>query len=169
MMKTVESHTGTIIVRVLEVFLTKVAILIGVAILMREAFLIKATILIMGAMDIPIGEDTLTREAIQMGKGFLVQEKIPIEGNIRTIKDTLVEITPTSYLMAMLRNQTIAFVMKLRNNKAFPERDIARVKFQQVAPSQNFLTNNLVIMNHPMLCCPFCLPQFIVSLRQVSI
>ena len=169
MMTTVESHTGTIIVKVPEVFLTKEAILIGKDILMREAFLIKATILIMGAMDIPIGEDTLTREAIQMGKGFLVQEKIPIVEIIRTIKDTLVEITPTSYLMAMLRNQTIAFVMKLRNNKAFPERDIARVKFQQVIPSQNFLTNNLVFMNPPMLCCPFCLPQFTVSLRQVSI
>ena len=104
-----------------------------------------------------------------MGKGFLIQEKIPIEENIQTIKDILVEITLTSHLMAMLRNQTIAFVMKLRNNKAFPERDIARVKFQQVTPSRNFLTDNLVLMNPPMLCCPFCLPQFTVSLRQVSI
>ena len=46
MMKTVESHTGTIIVRVPEVFLTKEVILIGEDILKREAFLIKATIFI---------------------------------------------------------------------------------------------------------------------------
>ena len=54
MMKTMDSHTGTIIERVPGVFLIKEAILIGEAFLMSEAFLIKATILIMGAMDIPI-------------------------------------------------------------------------------------------------------------------
>ena len=96
-----------------------------------------------------------------MGQGFLTQEDIP------TIEGLLLEITPTSHLMAMLRIQTTAFVMKLRNNEAFPERDIARVEFQRVTPSQKFLANNLVL-NPYMLGCLSCPPRCIASPLQAS-
>ena len=80
-----------------------------------------------------------------MGEGFLVQEGIPIEKDIPTKEGMLEKITlTTSHLMAMLRNQTRAFVMKLRDSGTFPERDILRVEFQQVTLSQKFLANNPV-------------------------
>jgi len=99
-----------------------------------------------------------------MGAGFLIQEGFPIKEDIPTIEGLLVEITLiTSHLMAMLRNQTRAFVMKPRdNNKAFPERDIERVEFQRVTPSQKFLADNPVL-NPPMLGCPSSLRQCIAS------
>ena len=37
----------------------------------------------------------------------------------------LMKITPISHLIGLLRNQT-AFVLKRRDNEAFPERDKAR-------------------------------------------
>ena len=81
-----------------------------------------------------------------MEEGFLVQERIPTKKDIQTKEGILEEITlTTSHLMAMLRNQTRAFVMKLRDSEAFPERDhIARDEFQQVTISQKFLANNPV-------------------------
>ena len=80
-----------------------------------------------------------------MEEGFLIQERIPTKKDIQTKDGILEEFTlTTSHLMAMLRNQTRAFVMKPRDNKAFPERDIARVEFQQVTLSQKFLANNPV-------------------------
>ena len=38
----------------------------------------------------------------------------------------LMKITPISHLIGLLRNQTTAFVLKPRDNEAFPERDKAR-------------------------------------------
>ena len=104
-----------------------------------------------------------------MEEGFLVQERIPTKKDIQTKEGILEEITlTTSHLMAMLRNQTRAFVMKLRDSEAFPERDhIARVEFQQVTLSQKFLANNPVF-NPPILGCPSCLPQCTASLLQAS-
>ena len=62
----------------------------------------------------------------------------------------LVEITLVSHLMAMLRTPTTAFVMKQIDNETFLGRDIVRVKFQQVTPSQKFLPSNPDLDNLPM-------------------
>ena len=103
-----------------------------------------------------------------MEEGFLVQERIPTKKDIQTKEGILEEITlTTSHLMAMLRNRTRAFVMKPRDNKAFRERDIARVEFQQATLSQKFLANNPV-WNLLILGCPSCLPQCIANLLQAS-
>ena len=118
-----------------------------------------------------------------MGEGFLVQEGIPTEKDIQTKEGILEEITlTTSHLMAMLRNQTRAFVMKPRDIEAFPETDLARVEFQQVTPSQKFLEINpphfsqklLANNNNPEpkplhLDWPSYLPQCIANLLQASI
>ena len=103
-----------------------------------------------------------------MGEGFLIREGIPIKEDFPPMQGMLVEITLTiSHLMAMLRNQTRTFVMKLRDGKAFPGRDAARVKFQQVTPSQKFLVNNPAL-KPPMLSCLSCLPQCIANLLLAS-
>ena len=183
-MKNKESHTGTIIVRVQWLFLIRKSILITELILIKVTILIPAAILM--EKHILIGEATLVREAILMGEGFLIQEGIPIKEDIPPMQGMLVEITLSiSHLMAMLRNQTRTFVMKLRDGKAFPGRDAARVKFQQVTPSQKFLVNNpepnprhfsqnLLSNNNnpepnpPNLDWPSYLPQCTVSLLQAS-